>query len=136
MRYGQQDISVVDFPGEYDIRGHAVTCYATDNLLHYIINVDDTRYAIIQDAGVISKETFDQIDVRVVVDEDLKIEIERQELEGKVQLISDLIVEAAAMAEQKRIDREAREAEKLAEREARIAEKEAAKIVSSVAVSE
>jgi hypothetical protein len=131
MRYGQQDISVVDFPGEYDIRGHVVTCYATDDQLHYIITADDTRYAIIQNAGVISKETFDQIDVRVVTDEALKIEIERQELEGKVKLISDLIVEAAEIAEQKRIDREAREQEKQAERDARIAEKEAAKLVKS-----
>jgi hypothetical protein len=131
MKYGQQDITYVDFPGEYDIHGHAVIAYATEELLHYIISVDDKRYAIIQDAVVIQKEDFEHIDIWVVSDEDVKREIERQELEGEIKLMSDLIVEAAAIAEQKRIEREEREADKLAEREAKLAEKEANKMVQN-----
>jgi hypothetical protein len=130
MKYGQQDITFVDFPGEYDIHGHAVICYATDELLHYIISVDDKRYAIIQDSFVIQKEDFEHIDIWVVTDESIKREIERQELEGSIQLMSELTAAAEVLAEEKRVEREEREAQKEAERLAKIVEKEAAKIAT------
>lgn len=91
MRYGAHDITFVDYPGEYDIHGHNVICYATDALLHYIIVVDDLRYAIIQDILVLQKNSFDQIDVWVVSDESIQKEVERQELEWKITLMDDLV---------------------------------------------
>lgn len=112
--YGQQDITFVDFPGEYDIHGHIVLCYATDDLLHYIVTVDSKRYAIIQNSEVIGKENFDQIDIWVVADVSIQAEIERQELEGIVQLMDDLQAAAVVAAQQKAEEAQQRAQEKAA----------------------
>ena len=88
MRYGQQNIHIIDFPGEYDIDGHIVQCFATGDNLHYIFTIEDQRFALLQDTAILTKESFEKIDTWIVRYPSIKDELERKEMEGKVEVIS------------------------------------------------
>lgn len=58
MKYQKFDYDLVDFPGEYDIRGISIQCFLwNQNKLNYLINHKEQTFAIIQSADVLENNT-------------------------------------------------------------------------------
>lgn len=92
MRYGEDPSSRVDFPGEYDIRGIGIVCREAQQLLHYIIRVEDERYAIIQDPAALEVQETEPVDFWLCTTQACKETVENMELEGQ-----PLLLEAVAL---------------------------------------
>lgn len=89
MRYETDDKIIVDFPGEYDISGHTVTCFDAGGYLHYQLFLDDQHIIIIQHPALLEKETLGDIDCRLCIDESCKKAVERDELEGEIVVLTE-----------------------------------------------
>lgn len=85
MRYDDTArYSLVDFPGEYDIHGHAIVCFDAWWYLHYHISTDSGVVVIIQDNALLEKETLGEVTTWLCTHQKVKDAIERDELEGSI----------------------------------------------------
>lgn len=87
MRYGEDPASRVDFPGEYDIHGIGIVCKEAAGLLHFVIRIDDERYALIQDPAALETQESEPIDFWLCTTQASKDAIEHMELEGQTVLL-------------------------------------------------
>ena len=77
----------MDFPGEYDIRGIGIVCREAQGLLHYIIRIENERYAIIQDPAALETQETEPVDVWLCTSQVSKDAVENMELEGQAMLL-------------------------------------------------
>ena len=84
MRYGKTQTNIVEFPWEYDIAGVSVVCFEADKKLSYVLAWNGDRVALLQNPAALEVASFDSIDTWICVDEAVKEEVERLEMEGEV----------------------------------------------------
>ena len=91
MRY-ETEVShakIIDFPGEYDVDGISIICFEADKKLSYIFTLGEERVALLQNAAPLEIISFDGIQTWLCMNESIKDEIERLEMEGEIQMISE-----------------------------------------------
>jgi hypothetical protein len=81
MRYGEDPSLRVEFPGEYDIHGIGIVCREAQGLLHYIIRIEDERYALIQDPAALETQETEPVNFRLCTTQASKDAVESMELE-------------------------------------------------------
>ena len=84
MRYGKNDTNIVEFPWEYDIKDISIACFEADKKLSYVIGLADQRIALLQNPAALEVASFDKIDTRLCLDDTVKEEVERLEMEGEI----------------------------------------------------
>ncbi len=84
MKYWANAFSRVDFPGEYDIDSVWIKCIDAWSALHYIISFEWETIALLQAVSALEKANIDWIDTWLVMNDEVKTEIENLELEGDV----------------------------------------------------
>ncbi len=88
MKYEKSDNVVVDFPGEYDIRGFGIEVVEEKELLHFIITKDDLKFAVVSHKKALTNEKMDEsILTRVLSEEALREQLEKHELEWDVVIL-------------------------------------------------
>jgi hypothetical protein len=88
MRYWKENVTQIDFPGEYDLQGYGIECRRAAWCLHYVINVYGKRIALVQDPAVVAEEDNDRVDVWYCTSQECMKAIEEMELEGECVLLS------------------------------------------------
>lgn len=84
MRYHEWDITVVDYPGEYDIKGRTIKAFVGQNQkLNYLIQGNNKKFWIIQSPDVLELEEVDGMDTRLYLWEAIEKKIDQLELEGE-----------------------------------------------------
>lgn len=73
----------IAYPGEYDIRNMFFEAIEVKGLLHYIVTMEDTKFAIIGHAVAFEHQDMSDVDVRFLTDAGLETAMDRMELEGK-----------------------------------------------------
>ncbi len=89
MNYGIHDLKTVNFPGEYDINDVAITCFEADDVLSYIVRIDDQQVALLQNSAILEVANFDGVDERVCANASIKEELESLELEGEITVLGE-----------------------------------------------
>ncbi len=87
MNYWEFNSEVVSFPGEYDIQDISIKCIDAWDLLHYVVQLEDSRIAILQSSAALEKENIEGIDQRIVLSEEVKKDVENMELEWEITII-------------------------------------------------
>ena len=88
-KYGDDLKHIVDFPGEYDIAGYAIRCIEADGKLHFVFSAEDKQYALLQNPAALEVTNFENIDVWICGDAEIKEEIERLEYEGELVVLGE-----------------------------------------------
>lgn len=89
MRYGKTQTNIVEFPWEYDIEWVSVICFEADKKLSYVITWDENRIALLQNAAALEVASFERIDTWLCMDQSVKEEVERLEMDGEIQLLDE-----------------------------------------------
>lgn len=87
MRYGKQQTTIVDYPGEYDIEWISIRCVEADGMLSYIVHLDNKQIAVLHNSAPLEKYSFDNIDVWLCLDDSIKDDVWRMEMEGEVRVL-------------------------------------------------
>ena len=76
--------SMVEFPGEYDIRGIVIKALSgKDNKLNYLVTLNNKKYGIIQNPKILDQDEVWSMDYRLYLDENVENKIDQLELEWK-----------------------------------------------------
>ena len=89
VRYGENELNEIDFPGEYDIDGTTIKCMEADDALHYTIITDAEKVVILQKAAALEVTNFDAVDLWICVDASIKKEIEGLEMTGDITVLGE-----------------------------------------------
>ena len=89
MKYGKDAARVIDFPGEYDLEGMAITCKDSWGQLHYVVRYEGNNYAMIFNKAILDSDSLDEIDVWWVGSEEIRDSIEKMELDGEVHVFGE-----------------------------------------------
>ena len=84
MRYNEGEICIVDYPGEYDIRGWTIKAFVGQNAkLNYLIQGNGKKFWIIQSSDVLELEEVDGMDTWLYLGESIEKKLDQLELEGE-----------------------------------------------------
>lgn len=84
MRYNEGEICIVDYPGEYDIRGWTIKAFVGQNAkLNYLIQGNGKKFWIIQSSDVLELEEVDGMDTWLSLGESIEKKLDQLELEGE-----------------------------------------------------
>lgn len=84
MRYNEGEICIVDYPGEYDIRGWTIKAFVgQDAKLNYLIQGNGKKFWIIQSSDVLELEEVDGMDTWLYLGESIEKKLDQLELEGE-----------------------------------------------------
>lgn len=84
MRYNEGEICIVDYPGEYDIRGWTIKAFVGKNAkLNYLIQGNGKKFWIIQSSDVLELEEVDGMDTWLYFGESIEKKLDQLELEGE-----------------------------------------------------
>ena len=84
MRYNEGEICIVDYPGEYDIRGWTIKAFVGQNAkLNYLIQGNGKKFWIIQSSDVLELEEVDGMDTWLYLGESIEKKLDQRELEGE-----------------------------------------------------
>ncbi|RKW24814.1 hypothetical protein D8B45_01740 [Candidatus Gracilibacteria bacterium] len=84
MRYNEGEICIVDYPGEYDIRGWTIKAFVGQNAkLNYLIQGNGKKFGIIQSSDVLELEEVDGMDTWLYLGESIEKKLDQLELEGE-----------------------------------------------------
>ena len=84
MRYNEGEICIVDYPGEYDIRGWTIKAFVGQNAkLNYLIQGNGKKFWIIQSSDVLDLEEVDGMDTWLYLGESIEKKLDQLELEGE-----------------------------------------------------
>lgn len=84
MRYNEGEICIVDYPGEYDIRGRTIKAFVGQNAkLNYLIQGNGKKFWIIQSSDVLELEEVDGMDTWLYLGESIEKKLDQLELEGE-----------------------------------------------------
>ena len=84
MRYNEGEICIVDYPGEYDIRGWTIKAFVGQNAkLNYLILGNGKKFWIIQSSDVLELEEVDGMDTWLYLGESIEKKLDQLELEGE-----------------------------------------------------
>lgn len=84
MRYNEGEICIVDYPGEYDIRGWTIKAFVGQNAkLNYLIEGNGKKFWIIQSSDVLELEEVDGMDTWLYLGESIEKKLDQLELEGE-----------------------------------------------------
>ena len=84
MRYNEGEICIVDYPGEYDIRGRTIKAFVGQNAkLNYLIQGNGKKFWIIQSSDVLELEEVDGMDTWLYLGEFIEKKLDQLELEGE-----------------------------------------------------
>lgn len=84
MRYNEGEICIVDYPGEYDIRGWTIKAFVGQNAkLNYLIQGNEKKFWIIQSSDVLELEEVDGMDTWLYLGESIEKKLDQLELEGE-----------------------------------------------------
>ena len=82
MRYEKLDYALVDYPGEYDIRGVVIECFlGANNKLNYVITINDKKIGIIQSPDILDLDEVGDVNCRLYQDDAIANKIDQLELE-------------------------------------------------------
>lgn len=84
MRYHEGEIIIVDYPGEYDIKGWTIKAFVGQNQkLNYLIQGNNKKFWIIQSPDVLELEEVDCMDTWLYLWEAIEKKLDQLELEGE-----------------------------------------------------
>ena len=84
MRYNEGEVCIVDYPGEYDIRGWTIKAFVGQNAkLNYLIQGNGKKFWIIQSSDVLELEEVDGMDTWLYLGEFIEKKLDQLELEGE-----------------------------------------------------
>ena len=84
MRYHEGEILIVDYPGEYDIKGWTIKAFVGQNQkLNYLIQGNNKKFWIIQSPDVLELEEVDRMDTWLYLWEAIEKKLDQLELEGE-----------------------------------------------------
>ena len=84
MRYHEGEIIIVDYPGEYDIKGCTIKAFVGQNQkLNYLIQGNNKKFWIIQSPDVLELEEVDRMDTWLYLWEAIEKKLDQLELEGE-----------------------------------------------------
>ena len=84
MRYHEGEITVIDYPGEYDIKGRTIKAFIGQNQkLNYLIQGNNKKFWIIQSPDVLELEEVDGMDSWLFLWENIEKKLDQLELEGE-----------------------------------------------------
>ncbi|HCB51651.1 TPA: hypothetical protein DEP21_03695 [Patescibacteria group bacterium] len=85
MRYQKLDYTLVDYPGEYDIKGCMIQCFlGNGDKLSYLINLDGQRIALLQTPDVLESSTeLSSAQTFLYTDDVVANKMEQLELDGE-----------------------------------------------------
>lgn len=84
MRYHEGEIIIVDYPGEYDIKGWTIKAFIGQNQkLNYLIQGNNKKFWIIQSPDVLELEEVDRMDTWLYLWEAIEKKLDQLELEGE-----------------------------------------------------
>lgn len=84
MRYHEGEITVIDYPGEYDIKGRTIKAFIGQNQkLNYLIQGNNKKFWIIQSPNVLELEEVDGMDSWLFLWENIEKKLDQLELEGE-----------------------------------------------------
>lgn len=84
MRYHEGEILIVDYPGEYDIKGWTIKAFVGQNQkLNYLIQGNNKKFWIIQSPDVLELEEVDRMDIWLYLWEAIEKKLDQLELEGE-----------------------------------------------------
>ncbi len=84
MRYHEGEIIIVDYPGEYDIKGWTIKAFVGQNQkLNYLIQGNNKKFWIIQSPDVLELEEVDRMDTWLYLWEAIEKKLDQLELEGE-----------------------------------------------------
>ena len=84
MRYNEGELCIVDYPGEYDIRGRTIKAFVGQNAkLNYLIQGNGKKFWIIQSSDVLELEEVDGMDTWLYLGESIEKKLDQLELEGE-----------------------------------------------------
>ncbi len=84
MRYHEGEIMIVDYPGEYDIKGWTIKAFVGQNQkLNYLIQGNNKKFWIIQSPDVLELEEVDRMDTWLYLWEAIEKKLDQLELEGE-----------------------------------------------------
>jgi len=108
MNYGIHDLKTVNFPWEYDINDVAISCFEADDVLSYIIRIDDQQVALLQNSAILEVANFDGVDEWVCANASIKEELESLELEGDITVLWEEKSESTKAPEKKKVAKNVR----------------------------
>lgn len=78
----REDSNVIDFPGEYDIKGTFFkVIVGKDNKLNYLVKTKEVTFAIIQTPAVLERDDVNDMDFWLFTDQRVESKIDQLELE-------------------------------------------------------
>lgn len=84
MRYHEGDIAIVDYPGEYDIKGRTIKAFVGQNQkLNYLIQGNNKKFWIIQSPDVLELEEVEGMDIWLYLWEAIEKKLDQLELDGE-----------------------------------------------------
>lgn len=84
MRYHEGEIIIVDYPGEYDIKGWTIKAFVGQNQkLNYLIQGNNKKFWIIQSPDVLELEEVDRMDTWLYLWDAIEKKLDQLELEGE-----------------------------------------------------
>lgn len=85
MRYQKLDYTLVDYPGEYDIKDVSIQCFlGKNNLLNYLIVYENKRIALLQSPDILENTTdFAVAQEWIYTDDTVLAKLEQLEVEGE-----------------------------------------------------
>lgn len=85
MRYQKIDYTLVDYPGEYDIKNITIQCFLGKNdLLNYLIVYGNKRIALLQSPDILENTTdFAVAQEWIYTDDAVLSKLEQLEVEGE-----------------------------------------------------
>ncbi|MBB1578895.1 MAG: hypothetical protein HG424_002815 [candidate division SR1 bacterium] len=83
MRYNEPEIIIIDYPGEYDVKGRFIKAVlGKNNKLNYLIQGKNKKFGIIQSADVLELDEVGGMDTWLYLGENIEKKFEQLEMEG------------------------------------------------------
>lgn len=84
MRYHEGEISIIEYPWEYDIKGWTIKAFVgKNNKLNYLVEGKNKKFWIIQSADVLELEEVDSMNTWLYLWDNIEKKLDQLELEGE-----------------------------------------------------
>lgn len=84
MKYHSGELIIIDYPGEYDIKGRTIKVFRGQNgKLNYLVQGNNKKFWIIQSPDVLEFEEVDGMDTWLYLWESIEKKLDQLELEGE-----------------------------------------------------
>ncbi|NCQ82796.1 hypothetical protein GW750_08700 [bacterium] len=81
MQYNKNDTTFINFPGEYDVNGCFIRAIVEKDMLHYMIQMQDKKIAILGNKRAVQHDSMDIADIWYVTDASIQETMEKMEME-------------------------------------------------------